>query len=227
MKALILCGGLATRLGETARDLPKLLLPVGGRAFIEVLFEQLREAKLKRIVLATGHLHEHIAEHVGDGERFGLRVQYSREKEPLGTAGAIVHALDLLDDRFLAMNGDSFLDVELREFVDFARGADAPAMALTRVSDRGRYGTVDVAGDLVTGFHEKAERSGGLINAGIYALRKDDFADVPHGEAVSIEKDLFPRWCGRLRAFVTDGYFVDIGTPESYAAVKEGFHGDR
>ncbi|KPL01451.1 MAG: hypothetical protein AMK75_04890 [Planctomycetes bacterium SM23_65] len=223
MKALILCGGPATRLREHAGEFPKALLPVGNKPFVAYLFDQIRSAGLSEVILATGHLHDRIEEAVGSGEAFGVSVRYSRESRPLGTGGAVRLALDLLDDVFLVMNGDSFLDFDLSEFVSAQAGGERPAMVLTEVTERGRYGTVTVEDGLVTGFREKDETSGGLINAGIYILRKADFADVEAGRMVSLEEDLFPRWAPNVAAFVARGYFVDIGTPESYAAVREGF----
>jgi NDP-sugar pyrophosphorylase family protein len=220
MKALILCGGPATRLGKTAGTTPKTLLPVAGRAFLEYLFDQLREAGLRDVVLAVGHLGRRIEAHVGDGSRFGLSAEYSRETKPLGTGGAVVNALDLLGETFLVMNGDSRVDLDLGEFLEFEAEWGGPAMVLVRVKDRGRFGTVATQAGLVTEFAEKAGSSGGLINAGVYILRKTDFEGVARGVKLSLETDLFPRWAGCIRAFVTDARFFDIGTPESYEAVK-------
>jgi len=223
LKTLILCGGLATRMGRAGADVPKAILPVGGRPFIGYLFDQIRRAGLDKVVLATGHLHEQVERLVGDGAEFGLSVSTSHETHPLGTAGAVVHALGLLGESFLVMNGDSFLDFELGRFVSAHASGGAPAMVLIQVPDRGRYGTVEVRDGRVAAFREKDESRGGLINAGIYLLRKRDLARLEPGRSLSLERDVFPSWVGKVEAFVASGYFVDIGTPESYAAVKEGF----
>jgi len=217
---LILCGGLATRLGALAEEMPKVLLPVGGRPFIEILLDQVRRAGLTDVVLATGHLHEQVVDAVGDGGRLGLRVRYSREEHPLGTGGAVAAALGMLGEVFLVMNGDSYCACDLAVLA--AQAAHAPVMVLTEVPSRGRYGTVEVADGRVTGFREKGAASAGLINAGIYLLRRADFAAVTPGETVSLERDLFPTWVPDITAMVSEGCFVDIGTPESYASVKEG-----
>lgn len=225
--AAILCGGLGTRLRPAVADRPKALANVAGRPFLAWLLDQLDRHGFSRVVLCTGHGAHQIEAEFGSRYK-GLSVEYSIEPAPLGTGGAIRNALPLLGSELtLIANGDSYLDANLEEFCrEHAEAKAAASMLLTRVSDAGRFGSVDLdARGLVTGFREKAASAGpAWINAGIYLIRSELLDAIPPNTACSLERDVFPAWIKRgLRGATTCGRFIDIGTPESYAAAADFF----
>ena len=220
MEALILVGGLGTRLRDVVRDCPKPMAVVAGRPFVEYLLLQLRKSGFRDVVLCVGCKASYIEDYFGCGERLELRLRYSREDKPLGTAGAIKQALPLiLGESFLVLNGDSFFDVDLEALTRYHRDKNAVAtIALASVEDRGRYGAVEIGGiGEILSFSEKAAKEGGLINGGVYVLDKTVVETVPIGESVSLEMEVFPSLEGNgIFGFPSQGYIVDIGTPKSY-----------
>lgn len=193
------------------------MAPLAGVPFLELLLRQVREQGIREAVLGTGYMAEQIEDHLRDGARLGISIRYSREPEPLGTGGALKLAEPLLSDPALVLNGDSYVEWNLeaaRELFERAR-ADA-VMILQRVPDIARYGSVTIAADgRVTEFVEKGSRTGaGLINAGVYLLRKEIVARLPEKETISLERDVFPAFSpGKLYGLVTEGIFIDIGIP--------------
>lgn len=224
-EALVLAGGMATRLGEVSADVPKCLLPVAGRPFIDHLIWNLRRQGVRRVVLCTGRLHEAVEAHVGDGSAFGVEAVYAREPEPLGTAGALATGARLLEGELAyACNGDSLFDVNLLDLARHLRAApDAvAALAVRRVPDVARYGSVSVdAVDRITAFGEKSASGTGLINGGVYCVRTGWLSSLPAAPA-SLEAVYFPELAaaGALTALASDGFFVDIGLPETLAAAQ-------
>jgi NDP-sugar pyrophosphorylase family protein len=204
-----------------------VLAQVHGRPFLAYLLDQLAVAGIRSAVLCTGHQGEQVQSAFGD--RYGgLRLDYSREPAPLGTGGALRLALPLLgSDPLLVLNGDSFCDFDLDDFLHFHRAAGAAgSMILTRVNDTRRYGRAVVQADgAVSGFVEKAEASGpGCINAGTYLLSQRMLLSIPGGGPCSLEREILPGWAGRgLYGYRCNGAFLDIGTPESYAASARFF----
>lgn len=223
--AAILAGGLGTRLKNVVSDRPKALACVAGRPFLAHQFEQLASAGVRRVVLCTGHRAEQVSSAFGD--RYGeLRLDYSHERTPLGTGGALRLALPLLaSDNVLVLNGDSYCEADLLAFArwHFTRQAGA-SMLLTHVDDMSRFGrvTFDPEGAIV-GFEEKGAHHGaGWINAGVYLIRRSWLYDVAGDRPVSLEREVFPSWIGRgFCGYASEGRFIDIGTPESYAAADE------
>ena len=200
-------------------DVPKVIAPVGGRPFLHRLLDALAAQGIETFVLATGFA----ADEVENVAR-GINIRYSREDEPLGTGGAIAQAFDQVPgERAWVFNGDSFADVDLHAVAELAKTApDDVWLVAIEVEDAGRYGTLEIEGDRVTRYLEKTGRAeAGWINAGIYILPR---TLMPKG-ASSIERDLFPKWAeqGRLRAARMRGRFLDIGTPESFAAAQSFF----
>jgi D,D-heptose 1,7-bisphosphate phosphatase len=224
-EALVLAGGLATRLGDAAADVPKCLQPVAGRPFLDHLLWQLRRQGVRRVVLCTGRLHEAIEAHVGDGSAFGVEAAYSREPEPLGTAGAVaLGARMLAGEVAYVCNGDSLLDCNLLDLPVRLRAVpDAEAViALRRVEDAIRYGTAALGPDgRISAFAEK--RSGGpaLVNGGVYCMRASFLRTLPATPS-SLETGVFPALAasGALLGAASDSFFVDIGVPESLAAAQ-------
>lgn len=219
MEAIILAGGLGTRLAARLSGLPKAMAPVGGRPFLEILLRQLERAGCTRALLAVGYRHEAIEEQFG-GSFGDLRLEYSVEDEPLGTGGAIRRALALVrGDRALALNGDTFLDADYAAMLRFHRRQGAAmTMAIVRQPDVARYGGVVASGERIVGFEEKGRSGPGWINAGAYVLNRDlDWGPQPEGK-FSFEKQFLAPRIARLApaAFAVEGFFLDIGVPEDY-----------
>ncbi|MBM3653676.1 MAG: hypothetical protein FJX06_12705, partial [Alphaproteobacteria bacterium] len=233
-QAVILCGGQGTRLGALTANTPKPLLPVAREPFLDVLVEELGRYGFNRVLLLAGHLSQEIEAFVRTSpaaQRRGVEIDLSVEPLRAGTGGAVRFAADRLDDVFLLMNGDSWFDMNLRRLTAFAQACDENAMtlALRAMPDVSRYGAVTLAGDKITGFREKTQGLGaGLVNGGVYVCRKAALLDAMQAlapgqaTALSLETDVMPALsaCGALGGLVCDGYFLDIGVPQSYAAAQ-------
>lgn len=223
--AMVLAGGLGTRLATCVPDRPKALAAVDGEPFLVRLLDQLAAAGCHRTILCTGHLGEQIEREFGAVHE-GIELVHAREPAPLGTGGALRHALPLLHDRAaLVLNGDSYCDLDLRQFVAWARaGADAPALVAAQVPDAARFGALRLDADgAVRAFGEKAAAGPGWINAGIYWLPARVLALLPPGPR-SLERQVLPELLPTgLRAFRTDAPFLDIGVPDAYAAAPSFF----
>lgn len=227
LTAAILAGGQGTRLRAVVVDRQKVVASVAGRPFLMRLLDQLADAGLRRAVICTGYKSEQVAELAGREYR-GMSLRYSPEPGPLGTAGALRLALPLLEsDPVLVMNGDSFCETDLAAFWRTHRERNATSSIVVReVADTSQSGRVSYdANGAVTSFVEKGASAGpGWINAGIYLLGRALLEGIPAGRPVSLERETFPAWIGRgLCAFPTTGKFLDIGTPESYAAAQKLF----
>jgi D-glycero-alpha-D-manno-heptose 1-phosphate guanylyltransferase len=221
---LVLCGGLGTRLRSAVSDRPKPMAPVRGRPFLEWLLRFLHRAGTEDVVLATGHMGEVVEDHFGDGSALGVRLLYSREDRPLGTAGAVRAALPMLPGRrLLVLNGDSFCDVDMAALLatHAASGADATVLVVPASGDR--YGAVLLADDgRVVEFAEKRALGQGLVNAGVYVMERAVIAALPEGRELSLEREVLPEACrrGSLQGMLVAGPLLDIGTPESYALAE-------
>lgn len=227
MTAAILAGGLGTRLRSLVADRPKVLADVLGRPFLAFLLDYLQSAGVKRVVLCTGYKGEQV--HAAFGDSYGsLRLAYSHEPSPLGTGGALRLALPLLEsEAVFVMNGDSFCEFEFGPLQLFHASRNAAAtIVLTQVADTARFARIrtDATGRIES-FEEKAPTHGpGWINGGIYLLNRRLVLTIPSNEAVSLERQVFPLWIHQgLFGYYSQGRFLDIGTPESYAAAEEFF----
>jgi NDP-sugar pyrophosphorylase family protein len=221
-QALILAGGAGTRLRSVVSDRPKPMAEVGGRPFIEYLLAQVANAGIEEAILLVGYKWETFERHLGDGDRLGIRVRYSREDVPLGTGGALKKAEALLTgDRWLVLNGDSLFDISIPALIDRHIRAHAVAtLALARVADSARYGSVTLAVDgSVTAFVEKSDSTATkYINGGLYMIERSVVHQIPADRPVSFEREVLPELVGRgLHAEPFDGYFIDIGVPEDFA----------
>ena len=217
MEAIVLAGGLGTRLKSKLSGVPKPMAPVAGRPFLEFLLSQLKRADCTRAVLSVGHLHEVIEEHFGGSFR-GMRLDYVIEEAPLGTGGAIRKALGTVEDKYvLVLNGDTYLDANYAEMMRFhlQQGAGI-TMAVTPQSNVARYGGVIVEQHRIVGFEEKGRAGSGLINAGAYVLPAAMQWPAVLPEKFSFEVDFLAPEIGRLTpaAYEVDGFFLDIGVPE-------------
>ncbi len=210
---VFLVGGMGTRLGARASGLPKPLQPVAGKPFLRHLIEDARRYGITRFLLLAGHLGQFVEEcFAADAD-----VTTLIEPAPLGTGGALRFATDDLDDTFLMGNGDSFFRFNL---LDLARPPAAVnwlgKLALRHIAHADRYGMVELDGAVVRGFRERGEGGAGLINGGVYLLRRE-IVDLIGEGAVSLERDVFPALAqaGRLAGAVYDGPFLDIGVPDA------------
>jgi mannose-1-phosphate guanylyltransferase len=222
MQALILAGGEGTRLRPLTSTVPKPVVPLVDRPFIRFMLDWLRSHGVDDVVMSCGHLASGIRNVLGDGTAFGIRLRYVEEPRPLGTGGAVKFAESLLDDRFLMLNGDVLTDMDLTaQLSQHERTGARATLALTPVEDPSAYGLVRTRdGGEVTEFVEKPspdQIDTRNISAGAYVLERSVLDLLEPDEPASIERDVFPRLVGEgLYGFVSDGYWLDIGTPERY-----------
>jgi mannose-1-phosphate guanylyltransferase len=228
MKAVILAGGLATRLRPLTIERPKSLVPVLNRYFLEHVLFNLKNSGIEEIVLATGHMGQTIEERLGDGQKFGVRLFYAKEDRPLGTAGAIRNCAAHLDSSFLVLNGDIFTDINYAELIEFHQKVNATISILTTiVEDPSAFGLIstDRSGRVID-FSEKPKPGtilSGQINAGVYILNPEVLDCIPQGEC-SLEREIFPRLINNGKpvfAYKSDAYWIDIGTPENYLKLNQ------
>jgi D-glycero-alpha-D-manno-heptose 1-phosphate guanylyltransferase len=223
MEAIVLAGGYGTRLALVLEGIPKVLAPVGGRPFLELLLKLLKQKGMERVILSVGYMASNIRDHFGDSFD-GLEIAYSVEEEPLGTGGAVVKALKMAStDPVFVMNGDTFVDVDYAEML--ARHVDAGApvsIAVAQVPDCTRFGRVVIEQEHVAGYTEKGYSGPGVISAGTYVMKRDVFAPFDLPTAFSLEMGFFARYMRQLHplAFPTSGGFIDIGIPEDLARAQ-------
>ncbi len=222
-QAVILVGGEGTRLRPVTSRVPKPVAPVVERPFVAYILDNLVRHGVARAVFSSGYLAAAIEAEIGDGAAYGITVEYVVEDEPLGTAGAIANCADKLGGApFFVFNGDVLSDVDLSALAALHRGKGGlGTIFLTPVADPRRYGLVELCADgSVASFLEKPGEWEGtaLINAGVYVLEPEVLELVPRGRLFSIERGVFPKLAraGSLYGYVDDGYWRDIGTPESY-----------
>lgn len=226
--AVVLAGGLGTRLRAAVSDRPKVLADVAGQPFLERIFDQIHGFGIRKVVVCTGYMAEQI-EHLYKGSFKDLAISYSREHSLLGTAGAVRFALEhITTDRALVLNGDSFCDFDYRAFRAFHESKDADAsLLLTYVEECARYGSVVLDTECrVESFIEKSGAGGaGLINAGVYLMERSLIKEIPPGRILSLEKDIFPQLIGRkFCGYASNApMFIDIGTPQSFQQAQSLF----
>jgi len=227
MQALILVGGLGTRLRKIAKDIPKVMVDLKGKPFLEYLILQFKKYNLDDIVLCAGYLKEKIESYFGNGDHLGVNIVYSEEPKPLGTGGAIKLAENLVkSDNFIVMNGDSFFDIDLDKLISYHFSKRALAtIALAEVKDIRRFGIVKIDKDgKIESFFEKAKKqNSNLINGGIYLLNKEIFKYIPKDKSISLEKEIFPKLINSNRFYGAcfKNYFIDIGIPKAYEILQE------
>ncbi len=227
MKALILAGGLGTRLRPLGADCPKSMVQIGGQPFLTYQLDLLRRQGFTEIILCTGYMSQAIEEYFGDGRDFGVHLTYSVEEKPLGTAGSIKNAAHWIDSTFLVLNGDTYIQVDLRDLVYFHQDRGALAtIGLSLVGDPSQSGLVQVDGaGQVVRFMEKGTLQGTChtISAGVYVFELEILDFIP-GRKVSLELEVFPHLVemgAPLYGYTLGGPFVDVGTPEGYRRMQE------
>lgn len=221
LDVMILAGGFGNRLKSAVSDRQKVVAAVKGRPFLLFLLEQLEKIAVNKLIFCTGHMQETVMQALNSySTRFNML--FSHEETPLGTGGAVRQAVSLTESPdILIMNGDSFIDCDLMKFCDAYRKNDyRTLMLLTGVDDVSRFGMVTLDDrNRITAFNEKGEYSGkGMINAGIYLLKKELLEEIPASCQYSLEKQFFPQLVSRkeLYGYLCDGKFIDIGTCDSY-----------
>ena len=230
-RVFILAGGLGTRLRSLFPDQPKAMVPVAGRPFLWHQVALLAGHGFRDFVLCVGYRSEQVAEYFGGGDSLSVRIAYSREPQPLGTAGALKHAAAFFTAASLVLNGDTYLDANYQALLARHRERKAQGaigtIGLVRAADCSRYGQVHLEPDhRLQRFEEKkdAPARAGLVNAGAYVFEPAILEAIPAGRAVSIEQETFPALLSAGAALYgapLDGTFIDIGTPDGYAAFEQ------
>ena len=219
MDALILAGGLGMRLREKVLALPKPMAMISGRPFLEYVLDRLIFSGINSITLSVGYKADVIMQHFGNSYCNAV-IHYVVENEPLGTGGAMAFVLHRKGkEAVLVLNGDTFLNIDYGKLINwYKQKPSAVAMVLREMPDIGRYGSVVVSGDCVTGFVEKGMEGSGLINAGVYIIQPEILTSFGLAGKFSFETDVLQAHCNELspRAFLTNAYFIDIGLPDDY-----------
>jgi D-glycero-alpha-D-manno-heptose 1-phosphate guanylyltransferase len=229
LDAIILAGGLGTRLREIISDLPKVLAPVNNRPFLDVILSFLNKCGcVQRVVIAVGYLADKVMKEYTDRHEYGFEILFSEEKELLGTGGAIGKALPYTKtEDVLALNGDSYVDVNIADLIETHKKKHAVmTIVLTEVENTSRYGRVKLNSEQrIVSFEEKtAGQAGDYINAGMYLFNRELFYSIQKNGTISLEKELLPIFLEKgVYGHITHGKFMDIGVPETYRMAKTYF----
>jgi len=225
-EAIILAGGLGTRLQHLIPDLPKPMAPVNNKPFLFYILEELNHHSFKHVVLSIGYKADSITNYFGTQFK-NIKLTYSFEETPLGTGGAIKKSLALTySDSVFVINGDTFFKVDFSGMeVQHQNQKGTVTLAAKPLNNFDRYGTLTIKGDRIIAFHEKKYTQQGLINGGIYLLNKSLLPISSWPETFSFEKDFLETGFHRNRfiAYLSEGYFIDIGIPEDYAQANLDF----
>lgn len=219
MEAIILAGGLGTRLQSVLHGLPKPMAAIGSQPFLALLLDSLVQQHVQRVILSVGYRYEAIQSYFGSSYR-SCELVYAIESEPLGTGGAIRQALQQAESETVCiMNGDTMFQVPLEAMIHFHQVQQADlTLALKPMANFDRYGNVIVSGTRITRFEEKQYCSQGNINGGVYLLNRSRFEQFNLPAKFSFETDFLQQRLDQLQihGFVSDRYFIDIGIPEDY-----------
>ena len=214
-EAIILCGGLGTRLKSVISDIPKPMAPIKDKPFLEFILEYLKRQNITKIVLAVSYKYE-IIQNYFQNSYLDMEIVYSIENEPLGTGGATLQALKLIDgDNAYVLNGDTIFDINLN---NLKLENSKICVALKQMKDFDRYGSVNIDKyNNIISFNKKKFRSDGLINGGIYLVSKDIFNGFNLNSKFSFEEFFQNNFLKlKARACIFDRYFIDIGIPQDY-----------
>lgn len=221
METIILAGGLGTRLKSTIGDIPKPMAPVNGRPFLSYLLSWLERYNPQTITLSVGYKAEVISSFFGDHYN-DIELRYCIEESPLGTGGAIKKAMTMAQgDDVVVVNGDTWFPIDINSFGNFHSSSNGLiSIALKKMCEFSRYGTVEIDGDTITGFTEKEARHEGLINGGVYIINKGVFKSCCYPDSFSFERELLEREVqkGIIKGVAFDTDFIDIGIPDDYEA---------
>ncbi|MFY0649821.1 MAG: NTP transferase domain-containing protein [Methylophilaceae bacterium] len=222
-EVLILAGGFGKRLGELTKKIPKPMIVINGKPFLEILIDNLTKKKINRIILSVGYKHQLIQNYFGNSFN-NIEIDYSIEKKPLGTGGAIVNSFKKIkSENFLVLNGDTFIEFNLEKFIANFYLHNKPIIYSTLVESSSRYGSLSISDGKLLGFNEKNNAGTGYINAGIYFFRKADFDGV-FEKIFSIED-----WIANnikllnMNVITSSNPFIDIGVPEDLIKASNFF----
>lgn len=230
MEAVILAGGMGTRLRSMVTDVPKCMAPVAGKPFLHYLLTTLEEAGFTHIILALGYKHEVIEEWIKLYPA-SMKISAVIEDRPLFTGGAVKLALTKAEEKeVFILNGDTFFGTDYAGMLQLHRATQARAtLALKEMHDFDRYGLVDIESgtNRILQFREKQFCHSGLINGGVYLLNRNELEKYP--EKFSLEKDYFEKTVSThiLSGYISEGYFIDIGIPEDYTRAQNDFKNGR
>ncbi len=227
-QAVILAGGKGINMRPFTFEMPKGLLPVGGKPILEHIVEKLIHFGIREVIFSIGHLGEKIKAHFGDGKKLGIKIVYVSEKKETGTGGALRMVKKFItNNTFLVIHGDILIDIDLADLVSFHKEQETIAtIALTSVVDPSSFGEVILHGAKITQFKEKPQKgkqTSQLVSCGLYVFEKNIFDYLPEKEISHLE-DIFPKLAKsrQLSGFLFGGSWVDIGTPASYErAIKK------
>ena len=230
IKALILAGGKGARLRPLALHIPKPIVPLANIPFLFFQIDRIKRAQITEIILSLSYQPRKITDIFGDGMKYGVTMRYTHEDLPRGTAGALKAAENLIDDTTIVLNGDILTDTDLVDVLQYHRAKNAEATIVTaRVMNPVGYGLIEAAADgRVVRFTEKPpedEVTGDTINAGIYILERSILDRIPGEGTQSFERELFPAMVqegARIYAYITHGYWQDIGSPQKYLEASFG-----
>ncbi len=226
-EAIIIAGGLGTRLRSVVNEQPKSMAPVADKPFLEYLLDYLIQQGIQRFILSVGYQSEAIINHFKDTYK-NCEIVYALEEEPLGTGGAIKNAMKMvMEDQVLVTNGDSLFQVDLQKQFTFHQHKNADVtLALKPMKDFDRYGRIEMDGDdRIMAFREKEYTEEGLINGGVYLFDVAAFRNQQMPQKFSVEKNYFEAGTDRMKfyGFISEGYFLDIGIPEDFAKAQHEF----
>ena len=225
-EAIILAGGLGTRLKSVISDIPKPMAPIHGKPFLEYLLSYLVQFKIRKVVLSVGYKYQNISDYFGYNYK-GMELLYAIEDKPLGTGGGIRNAVDHINnDHFFLLNGDTFYEVDLNNLHDLHIEEKANiSLSLLPMEKFSRYGSVKVNGTKITEFMPKKFTEKGLINGGVYVVNRSVFQDYSSGKKFSFEADLLQVMCKKLNlhGYISKTPFIDIGIPEDYKRALKYF----
>ncbi|MCD4773021.1 MAG: nucleotidyltransferase family protein [Bacteroidales bacterium] len=227
-EAIILAGGLGTRLKKVVKEIPKSMALINDRPFLEYQLNYLESWGINRVILSVGYKSEIISDHFRNKYK-SIEIEYSCEDEPLGTGGGIKKAFEIVKGQYaLVFNGDTFFDVDLGKLNTFREKNELDVVLVLRyIANVKRYGAIkNNAENIITEFCEKNNRTGeGYINGGIYLINKEYFQKFDLPEKFSIEKDFFEKYFSskEFYAFHSSSYFRDIGIPEDYYKAQDEF----
>jgi len=227
MKAIILAGGMGTRLKQLTDKIPKAMISIGPKNLTEHVIDILKKDGIKEVYLSVSYKKEIIKSFFKNGQNWGINIEYIDEDIPLGTAGPLIilnQKSKPFEETFIMLNGDNLMNINLKEMIKFHKKNNATVtIALTTVNDPTSYGVALMEGDMIKGFIEKPKNPPtNLINSGYYIMEPEVFNIIRGKEKAMIEKDIFPVLAreGKLFGYKHNGMWFDTGTPERYEQVK-------
>nr|NQU90086.1 NTP transferase domain-containing protein [Bacteroidota bacterium] len=227
-EAIILAGGLGTRLSGVLKDIPKAMAPVNGKPFLDYQLDYLDVFSIDHIIISVGHLREQIMDHYGDRYK-NMHIEYVVEEEPMGTGGGLKLAMEkVTGNTVYVLNGDTFYHIDYQKFLDIHYAKESKLSIVLRELDNvSRYGSIERDEDRsITGFFEKSQKQGkGFINGGVYLMSKPFFKSQNLPDKFSLEKDFFEKiyLTDKIYGILCRQYFIDIGVPEDYEKAQDDF----